>query len=118
MLALLRPALPARVSLVASDGFHCVSTEIPHGEAFDPVALSAYGDFELVQVEVFPLRYRWVGMFAHLYDCDQDGETVTMTVSFPVEVMPTRQELSRIKAAYTGYRLVDAWLVDNSLDEF
>jgi hypothetical protein len=103
---------------VASDGVHVVATEIPHGESFDPVSLSAYGDFEITKIETFPPRYRWMGMFAHIFDCDQDGEPITATVSFPAEAMPSRQELSKVKASFTGYRLIDSWLVDSELDEF
>jgi hypothetical protein len=53
-------------------------------------------------------------IFAHNYDYDPEtGEPETKYVRFPGE--PTGAELSKLKAANTGYRLIDLWTADTTM---
>jgi hypothetical protein len=49
-------------------------------------------------------------VFAHLWDLDEDGQPETRYVQLSGDF-----ELSKVKAANTGYRLMDLWIGDNTI---
>ena len=103
----------ARVTISTTDGIHAVATEIPHGQDFDPESLTAYGNFSIISIETFPPAYTMTAYFEHICDLDpwewEIGQHKTLVISFPHETGKlTKAELTRLKAAHTGYRLI--WL--------
>ena len=105
------PAIPARVTISTADGIHAVATDIPHGQDFDPEALTAYGDFSIISIETFPPAYTMTAQFEHICDLDEweweAGQRKTITITFPHDTGKlSRTELTQLKAAHTGYRLV------------
>ena len=111
----------ARVTFSDGSETHAIALELEHGQEFDPSLISVcYGpQFQILSIEVFPpeTRYTLTAVFASLFDCDPEtGEPETRYVRLLADRKPTKSELSQLKAANTGYRLIDLWIGDSTIE--